>query len=145
MAARLLWRYPGISRIDIANKLGVYRSTISNIINALVETGVVLESRKENCSSLGGRKPLQLELNPDFGCVAGIELQPSVYCRNYRFYRGCSRKQVGPLPEGSLTASGQDHGRPGGRYPFGGTRPLAVCMGLPGIIDACGARYPFDI
>jgi DNA-binding transcriptional regulator LsrR (DeoR family) len=77
MAARLLWRYPGISRIDIAKKLGVYRSTISNIINALVETGVVLESRKENCSSLGGRKPLQLELNPDFGCVAGIELQPS--------------------------------------------------------------------
>jgi len=140
MAARLLWRYPGISRIDIAKKLGVYRSTISNIINALVETGVVLESRKENGSSLGGRKPLQLELNPDFGCVAGIELQPSGYTAVITDFTGVVRaSRSGPLPEGSfeqLPVKIMEDLEADIRSV--GLAPLAVCMGLPGIIDACG-------
>ena len=37
---------PGISRVDISRD-DLYRSTVSNIINSLIDNGVVLEERSE--------------------------------------------------------------------------------------------------
>ncbi len=139
MAARLLWRSPGISRIDIAKKLGVYRSTISNIINTLVENGVVLESRDKTGSSLGGRKPLRLELNPDFGCVVGIEIQPSGYTVVVTDFIGVVRfSRSDSLPEGPFELlPDRILEKVAADIHSVGLFPLAVCMGMPGIINSC--------
>ncbi|HKL86073.1 MAG TPA: ROK family transcriptional regulator [Treponemataceae bacterium] len=79
MVAQLLWKTPGLSRVEIARNLELYRSTVSNIINTLIQNGVVYEEREGESMPQGGRKPICLDLNGRFGCVAGIEMQPDGY------------------------------------------------------------------
>jgi hypothetical protein len=79
MVAHTLWKTPGISRVEIARRLNLYRSTVSNIINILIRHGVVVEERKGAAAMSGGRRPIHLELNRRFGCVMGLELRPSGY------------------------------------------------------------------
>lgn len=138
MVAQLLWRHPGISRIEIAKKLGVYRSTISNIINAMIHNGVVLESKESGNGVSGGRKPLHLELNPDFGCVIGLELQPSGYTAVVTDFTGSIlMSRTGDLPEGSFeTIPARIMEILEDAVRSTGLSPLAVCVGMPGIIDS---------
>jgi predicted NBD/HSP70 family sugar kinase len=77
LVAQLIWKTPGISRVDIARELNLYRSTVTNIISSLLEEHVVYEG-EEGCGvSRGGRKPITLRLNERFGCVVGFDIQPS--------------------------------------------------------------------
>ena len=71
---RRLWLNPGISRIEIADNLGLNRSTITHIINELMDNEVVKVLSIGNSAPLGGRKKIQLCINSDYGCVAGLEL-----------------------------------------------------------------------
>ena len=74
-----VWKNPNFSRIDIARKLELYRSTVSNIIGTLVDSGLICEGERGLPTEKGGRKPVFLSVNPDFGCVIGIELQLDYY------------------------------------------------------------------
>lgn len=137
MVAQLLWRNPGISRVEIARQLDLYRSTVSNIINTLIENGVVFEEKEGVAMPQGGRKPICLGLNSKFGCVAGIEIQPSGYHAVLIDVFGTVLFSVEkPLPEGSfseivdlviaeLLAAVKDSAIP----------LLAICAGVPGIVD----------
>jgi predicted NBD/HSP70 family sugar kinase len=138
MVAQLLWRSPGISRVEIARQLDLYRSTVSNIINTLRDNGVVYEDCEGSAMPQGGRKPICLGLNERFGCVIGIEIQPSRYEAVILDLMGTTLHfQNGVLPamdfddisgyvvdllEPVLTANA---------IPL-----LGVCMGMPGIIDS---------
>lgn len=77
LVAQLIWKSPGISRVDIARELNLYRSTVTNIISALIDDEVVYEGEEGSGLSRGGRKPIILRLNERFGCVAGFDIQPS--------------------------------------------------------------------
>ncbi len=79
LVAQLIWRKPGTSRVDIARELNLYRSTVTNIISSLIENKVVYEAEEGNSLSRGGRKPIILQLNSNFGCVVGFDIQPSHY------------------------------------------------------------------
>lgn len=61
-----------ISRAEIAKRTHLSRSTVSNIINELIEANRVCEIQKGE--SQGGRRPILLELNYRSHCVVGIEL-----------------------------------------------------------------------
>ena len=74
-----VWKNPNFSRIDIARKLELYRSTVSNIIGTLVESDLICEGERGLPTEKGGRKPVFLSVNPDFGCVIGIEIQLDCY------------------------------------------------------------------
>jgi predicted NBD/HSP70 family sugar kinase len=74
-----IWRQPEISRIDIARQLELYRSTVSNIIGSLIENGAVIETEQGESLPQGGRKPIFLTLNTEFGCIIGLEIQPLQY------------------------------------------------------------------
>jgi predicted NBD/HSP70 family sugar kinase len=76
---RAIWLNKEISRIKIAKKLGLDKSTVSNIVSHLLELGVVKTTEEGTSSPLGGRKPIYLTLHKDFGCVLGIEIQPDSY------------------------------------------------------------------
>ncbi len=68
-----------ISRIKIAEKLNLDRSTITNIISGLIDEGIV-ETRAEGSSAQqGGRKPVMLGISRNYGCILGIEIQVSHY------------------------------------------------------------------
>ncbi|MBR2282150.1 MAG: ROK family transcriptional regulator [Spirochaetales bacterium] len=80
LIAKLIWQRKSISRADIARELGLYRSTVTNITSYLIQSGVVREGNRLNSTQQGGRKAVELTINPDFGCVLGFDIQPS-HCR----------------------------------------------------------------
>lgn len=61
-----------ISRAEIAKRTNLSRSTVSNIINELIEARRIFEIQKGE--SRGGRRPIMLELNYRSRCIVGIEL-----------------------------------------------------------------------
>ena len=77
LIAELIWKTGGIARADIARRLGLYRSTVTNIVGYLMDAGVVVEGETMDSNPLGGRRPTVLKLNRRFGFVVGVDLQPS--------------------------------------------------------------------
>jgi len=61
-----------ISRAEVANQTGLNRSTISNIVNSLIEDGLVWEDQLQN--SKIGRPTIPLRLKREGGAVIGLEL-----------------------------------------------------------------------
>ena len=61
-----------ISRAEVANLTGLNRSTVSNIVNVLIEEGLVWENELQD--SKGGRPAISLSLRPDGGAVIGVEI-----------------------------------------------------------------------
>ncbi len=80
LIAKLVWQKGGISRAEVARELNLYRSTVTNIASYLIGSGVVMEGKLLDSTQLGGRKAVELFINPNFGCVIGFDLQPS-HCR----------------------------------------------------------------
>lgn len=61
-----------ISRARVANITGLNRATVSNIVNALIEEGLVLEGEQTDPGI--GRPAVSLSLRPDGGAVVGVEI-----------------------------------------------------------------------
>ncbi|MFT3913967.1 MAG: ROK family transcriptional regulator [Anaeromyxobacteraceae bacterium] len=68
----LIWREQRISRAEIARRLELSRSTVSEIVNELLETGLVEE--KGAGESRGGRRPIVLEFRDDAFGIVGVDL-----------------------------------------------------------------------
>ncbi len=66
----------GISRVDIAQQLGITRAAISPIVNDLIALGIVREAQPRPLRN-GGRPARLLEINPGYGNVIGIDLGAS--------------------------------------------------------------------
>ncbi|MEL6189240.1 MAG: ROK family protein, partial [Myxococcota bacterium] len=75
---RQLWLEPGVSRAEIADRLGLNRSTLTHIIKSLGQQGLVRELDGGATGPLGGRRNVRLSLNPDFGCFAGLDVREDV-------------------------------------------------------------------
>jgi len=71
---RLIWQLKGISRIEIAQQLGIDKSTVTKIVSSLEEIGIIRAFAQGNAGPQGGRKPIRLEIIPDFGAALGIEI-----------------------------------------------------------------------
>jgi len=141
-----VWKNQNFSRIDIARKLELYRSTVSNIIGTLVDSGLICEGERGEPTEKGGRKPVFLSVNPDFGSIIGIEIQLDYYHVTVVTFDGKSifedfgRTPVNPLliekPEelfvymvDSILMSIQEDVNDNPLH------PLAISIGIPGIID----------
>jgi len=72
--------HEAISRIEIAKRLGLNKSTITHIVTELLQNRVIKVQSEGNVSSSGGRKPILLTLNGEFGCILGMEIR-SNRCR----------------------------------------------------------------
>jgi glucokinase-like ROK family protein len=68
-----LRREAPMSRADLSSRTGLNRSTISNIINELIQTGYVYETMIQEQDRVG-RPGILLELNPKGGAAIGIEI-----------------------------------------------------------------------
>jgi glucokinase-like ROK family protein len=62
----------GISRSDIAEELGLTRAGVTIIVNDLLDSKIILETNSRSTPS--GRPPVVLELNPEYGLVAAIDM-----------------------------------------------------------------------
>lgn len=61
----------GISRVEIARRMGLTRAAVTAIVNDLLETGIIREA--ESIHAQNGRPPIVLEINPTLGYVIGID------------------------------------------------------------------------
>ena len=64
---------PGVSRIEAAEALGLNRSTLTHIVNDLLESDLIREEAAAHTVSRGGRKPIGLKCEDFY--VLGIEWQ----------------------------------------------------------------------
>ncbi|NBK22769.1 MAG: ROK family transcriptional regulator [Spirochaetia bacterium] len=138
LVSQLIWKSPGISRVDIARELSLYRSTVTNIISSLIDNDVVYEGEEGSGMSRGGRKPIILRLNEKFGCVVGFDIQPSHFRAVILDISGALLfQEKGPIPkvdfEGILTFL-MDLALKGVEKT--GLPLLAVCVGIPGIVNS---------
>ena len=72
---RQLWLNPGISRAEIADRLGLNRSTLTHIIKGLTDQGLVQALEKGEAGPQGGRKNVRLRIDASFGCFAGLHVE----------------------------------------------------------------------
>lgn len=61
-----------ISRAQVANLTGLNRGTVSNIVNVLIDEGLVFEDEQKGSGI--GRPAISLGLRPDGGAVLGVEI-----------------------------------------------------------------------
>jgi predicted NBD/HSP70 family sugar kinase len=69
---RLIWERHRISRAEIARLMGLSRSTVTEIVDELLPTGLVTEQGVG--PSRGGRPPIVLEFNYDAGTILGVDM-----------------------------------------------------------------------
>jgi glucokinase-like ROK family protein len=62
----------GISRADLARKMGLSRAAISSIVNDLLEINIIREAA--DGPATGGRRAVLLEVNPEIGRVLGVDM-----------------------------------------------------------------------
>jgi glucokinase-like ROK family protein len=62
----------GISRADLARQLGLSRAAMSSIVGDFLRLEMTRES--ENSPTNRGRRPVLLEINPNFGYVVGVDV-----------------------------------------------------------------------
>ena len=75
LVLKLLREQELLSRVAIAETLGLNRSTITSIVNPLIEEGIVVQVAEGNATPKGGRRPVYLGINEDYGCVMGMEIR----------------------------------------------------------------------
>ncbi len=76
---RMIYLNHGLSRVDISRRLNLNKSTISKIVNDLEATGIVETAAVGDAGPTGGRRPLQLQIVPNYGCIMGVEIQTEAY------------------------------------------------------------------
>lgn len=76
---QLLWYSKGISRVDMSRELGLGKSTVTNIVNALVARDLVRLVESGRSGPTGGRRPLVLAINARYGCILGLEIQTEFF------------------------------------------------------------------
>lgn len=102
---QLLWRERELSRADIAQRLGVSRSTVSEVVARLLSSDLVNEVG--HAPSRGGRRPIVLRFEDDAFCILGVEMgaaHVSVALTNLRGTLLASEHRVHPVqtdPEGT--------------------------------------------
>jgi predicted NBD/HSP70 family sugar kinase/predicted transcriptional regulator len=63
-----------ISRAELAREANLSPATVSNIVDELLEAGVLIETGSKSSTSQRGRRPIGLIFNPTFAFAAGMSL-----------------------------------------------------------------------
>lgn len=160
-----------ISRADIAKRTHLSRSTVSNIINELIEANRIYEFQKGE--SRGGRRPILIGLNYRSHCAIGIEIATTYLdlvitdlratilhqcTESFRIEAGpdVAVSQVTQLVDRALNEAGIDPARVAG-VGIGVPGPLSHTSGktieppiMPGwsgtaLVECFGAALPFKV
>lgn len=62
----------GISRVELAQRMSLTRAAVTSIVNDLISNGIIREAESRSVNS--GRPPVLLEIHPERGYVAGIDM-----------------------------------------------------------------------
>lgn len=73
MVLKILLESDGLSRIELAQKMGCDNTTVSRAVRELIARGIVVQGDKNELEH--GRPRIRLQLNPDGPAVVGISLE----------------------------------------------------------------------
>jgi predicted NBD/HSP70 family sugar kinase len=146
---RTVWQNPRISRVGIAERLGLDKSTVTNQVARLIDTGVIEEMDEGSAGTRGGRRPIHLAINRSFGRVIGLEIQIESYVAVVVDLAGEILGETrGVLPDGwssrpgamlELVRSCSDKLCPRGE------RLLGVGVGMAGLVDLKKGRIRYSV
>ena len=128
-----------LSRAELAARTGLNRSTVSSIVNSLIEEGLIQETDLQ--SSKIGRPGMLLELNPRGGFAIGIELGVdciSVILSDFIAQVQWREQACLDPNEDQITILDRAANLTQHALDFGlsqGLRPLGIGMGVPGLVD----------
>jgi len=74
-----LWLDEDLSRAELAKLLDLNKSSMSNIVQDLIDQKIVIETEEKEPGPKGGRKATGLKLNKDHFYALGIELRSDSY------------------------------------------------------------------
>lgn len=72
-----IYKHPNISRSELTQKLRLNKSSISEYTNQLLDRAIIRENGTGDSTTKGGRKPIYLEINYQYGLCLGIDLAPN--------------------------------------------------------------------
>jgi glucokinase-like ROK family protein len=128
-----------VSRARVANITGLNRGTVSNIVNSLIEEGLVLEQEQQDYKI--GRPAISLSLRPDGGAVVGVEVGVdfiAVLLTNFVAETLWEiRVEANPLQSQTEIIGGAEQliDQALGIADEHGLRPLGIGIGLPGLVN----------
>ena len=136
------------SRANLAQQSGLNRSTISSLVGDLIARGLIREIGLEEADSRG-RPGMLLELNPDGGCIVGIEIHMgyvttiltdftarTLWRQHVTFSHGTDQSEVIKLSEELIHAALQA----GRAYDL---TPLGIGLAVPGLVDTARGELVF--
>jgi N-acetylglucosamine repressor len=136
LVVRTLYDHGPISRADVARLTGLTRTTVSDVVAALLDDGVVREIGRGPSS--GGKAPILLQVDNDARLVVGLDLGEEHFAGSLVNLRGEIRRTV------ELPVAGRD-GTDALDLVFelldrlldGTTAPLlGIGIGTPGLVDS---------
>lgn len=93
-----------ISRVQISKNLEINKATISNLLNKLKVKKLVNEVGQGDSTKSGGRKPILLEVNKDFGYTISIDIAYHSLEILYSYFDGKTMKhQSIPLKSNKMS------------------------------------------
>jgi len=140
---RLIWQERNISRAEIARRLELSRSTVSEIVEELLATGLVAEVGAGE--SRGGRRPIVLQFQDDAFCLLGVDMgaaHVSVALTNLRGQVLAweeARHAVRDDPRGARQVIGRLGGACLGRVEGAAVRLVGIGLAVPCPVDP---RHP---
>ncbi|MFL5727265.1 MAG: ROK family protein [Chloroflexota bacterium] len=135
LVLRTVYDFGPISRADVARSTGLTRTTVGDVVGALLDEGMVEEVGRG--PSTGGKSPILLSLVGDARQVIGLDLGESVFSGALVNLRGDVRRVV------ELPVEGRN-GRAALELVFrlvdellgeSTTAPLGIGVGTPGLVD----------
>jgi len=134
---RLIWQTKGISRIEIAQRLGIDKSTVTKIVASLQEIGIIRAFAQGNAGPLGGRKPIQLEIVSEFGLSVGIEITPEGFVAVILDLHGTILRELTVSMEVTSVFEAFDEALKAltGELESRNTPVLGVGVGIPALVD----------
>lgn len=135
-----------LSRAELAARTGLTRSTVSIIVDDLIDRGFVQETTREDTKI--GRPGMLLQFNPEGGCAVGVEIGVdfiSVILTNFIGQVLWRRRQsTGEQEQISALQGVEDVINEALEYGRQlGLRPLGIGVGAPGLVDARQGKLVF--
>jgi len=127
------------SRAQVANITGLTRGTVSNIVNVLIEDGLVFEDKLQD--SKIGRPSILIGLRPDGGAVIGVEIGVdfiSVLLTNFVAETLWETRVQTVLSQSQTDIINQAENHIDQALSIAkeyGLRPLGIGVGLPGLVN----------
>lgn len=132
-------RHGPVSRVEISDRTGLGRSTITGLVNLLLREELLWETGSGESS--GGRKPVMLELNAGARHVLGLKLAPGAVSAAVCDLRARVVARAGrPLPRGQEPAAVLDQMKACVEDALAAAgvsreRVIGVGVALPGVVD----------